>query len=198
MEFLESFLDWRQILNSFFGSLIAALIVTPAAIYTFKWTARKARIYRQSLGVGITIIGICAFIFLVGPSALEQYKENQHWSSIWKMARGYGGDEPQPRLLFTCSDECLASIEQSAVECLDSKTQRSAEYIGHYGSRNAAGLRIFVSCMKSYGYSAGHCTSQQENCVTVPDTGFRNRGSAVHYRYKCAATKDEGIVCAVK
>ena len=197
LETLSYIFDWRQIINSLVGSVIAATIVAPITIYLFQRIANWAQREKLILGITVTVSGFLLLIILVGPSALESFKIYNLSSSIIALARTFGGDEPQPRLSFSCKGQCNLDLISAAEICLDSKIQTKAERIAHYGSRNRAGLRIFIECMKVYGYSVAHCEADTSRCISVPDTGFRNFGSSVHYSYECQSEKDSGVICEV-
>ena len=197
LETLSYIFDWRQIINSLVGSVIAATIVVPITIYLFQRVAHWANRKKLFLGISVTASGFLLLIILVGPSALESFKNYKVSSSVLALARTFGGDEPQPRLAFYCEGQCNLDLNSAAEICLDSKVQTKAERIAHYGSRNRAGLRIFVDCMKVHGYSVAHCEADTSSCISVPDTGFRNFGSSVHFSYECQAEKDRGVICEV-
>ena len=200
---LEHILDLPQIVNSLIGSIVAAMICTPGAIWFFKWATRRADASKY-VGAAVTLagIGILVVLVLAGRSWLEDYrqssKSHRFWSSVYGMARSFGGDEPLPRLLFLCRGECKVDLVPSVEACIDSEVQKDAERVGHYGSRNEAGLRVLVACMSTRGYAVTLCTDEEPNCVNVPDTGYRNPESSVHSRYKCVRVKGKGIICDFK
>lgn len=195
METLTFALDWRQILNSVIGSVIAFLIVAPCTIVAVRWLARFANRYRFGLGVVVTLLGIFLFGVLVGPSLYREYQTDRYFSSILSQARRWGGDEPQPRVAFTCAEICETEISLASGLCLDTRVQFSAEHVAEYGYRNRAGLRMFLVCMQNYGYSANHCEVDLSNCVSVPDIGYRTPSSSIYYSAECTSTEINGIVC---
>ena len=195
MDTLTYFLDWRQIVNSLIGSAIAVLIFAPSTYFVIRWAARLAHRYRFGLAVVVTLSGVLLFGSLVGPSLYEEYQDEKYVLSILSQARSLGGDEPQPQVAFSCVDICDTEIRSAAGICLNSNVQFRSEVVGEYGSRNRAGLRTFIACMQSFGYLARHCQSDLSNCVSVPDTGYRNPGSTVHYSAECTSTESNAIVC---
>lgn len=188
MDVLYYIFDWKQIINSFIGSILAVILFAPFTIYLIRLSARWVQRHRLYLGIFITTIGAVLILLWVGPSAYENYK-------ILALARKWGGDEPQPRLSFSCTGKCSVALDSAAEICLDSKIQSEAERVAEYGARNRAGLQIFVGCMQFYGYSVAHCPSATPRCISLPDTGYRNPGSPVHYSYRCTSTDNQGIIC---
>ena len=201
METLAFILDWRQILNSTIGSIIAVLLVAPSTYYFLRWATRLANNHRHIVAVCVTLSGIILSAILIAPSLFTSYMAHRNESSILtsilSKARRYGGeeeDEPYPRVGFSCKGICNTDISSEAEICLDSKVQFNSERIGEYGSRNRSGLRTFIQCMHDEGYSAKLCQDDLASCVTVPDIGYRNPGSSVHYSAKCT-TGTDGVIC---
>ena len=188
METLISILDWQQILNSMIGSVIAVLILGPSTFFVIQKVAGLAIRYRVTVAAIVTASGAALFAILVGPSL---YKD----LSLLSQARTWGGNEPQPRIALSCAEFCEAEISLAAGECLDSNVQFNSERVGEYGSRNRAGLRTFIFCMENFGYIAARCDSDSPNCISVPDTGYRNPGSTIHYSANCTTMESGEIVC---
>ena len=188
MDVLANILDWRQILNSFVGSVLAVLIFGPGVFWLLRWAGNLIDRYKHFLAAASLLLGIGLILCLAWPAIYLDYL-------IISQARTFGGDEPRSRVHFSCEGDCHMEVSDAAEICLDSSVQFNSEVIGHYGSRNRAGLKIFVDCMRGLGYAPGPCESELLSCVIVPDIGYRNYESTIHYSAECSQVEEEGVRC---
>ena len=134
------------------------------------------RRHRVMAGVVVTLCGVGLLSYFAGPEAYNKHVEERRWSEIWNLARTWGGDEPSPRLLLTCENNCNLNVLRASQECLG-RIQKGSEGSAEYATRNRAGLKSFVFCMNNYGYLVDQCSEPAVGCIDVPDIGYRNPGS---------------------